>query len=492
MAIDPVEGAGRHLHRSRWRREQEQRWTYGLGATVLAVLLPVAFGYPDPKAHIGDLHGEMLVAIVAAVLGAALVLAIAAAIRRSARPAWFGAAIVVLMIGHPILDSSFASLPWAATLVRTTAVAAVVLLRGLNLYHLSLPARVVRDAAAGLAIFSVILELDGRADNVWQADAATLALATAVVAIGGFDFIRGQRNTEGEVAAMGMCALSFGFGGLLLLSSGDVQLTVGAACVSIVAAICALAASTVSVFEALAYREARVETIRLSEALALTRLHTQSSRHAQLAHDQRGALLAIEAAARRLQQNPSGDLAAAVATEASRLQRTLTDELAEHRIFDLHTTLEPMITCIRSLGPAVSVVDPSGVEVWGSPDEVVEIVRTLIDNAIAHGEGSITVEMCRVGDRGMIVVADEGPGVPLALHESIFDRGVTTDPRNHSGLGLSAARSAAERIGGSLRASTVRRAAFELTLRTHPPEVPPTVDEEHLATPLAIPLRSHG
>ena len=476
-------------HRARWHREREQQWAYGLGAAVLAVLLPVAAGFPDPRIRFGEFRREVLISIIAAVLGAALLLALAAVIRRSGRAAWFGVAILVLLAGSPILDETWDGAPAAVAIGRVAAVAVVVVARCVTLESLPLIGRVVRDLAGGLAVASVGLEIIARFHESWAGNSTTLAASTSVLAVGSIDFIRGQRDTEGDVAAFGLSALSFGFGGLLLLASGGPQLTVGAACVAIVTAVCAVAASIIAVFEALAYREARVETMRLSEALAITRLNVQSTHLAQLAHDQRSALLAIEAAARRLQDNPSFELAFAVATEASRLRRALADEVASTHRFDVHATIEPMVVCMRSLGVPVTLTDSREVQAWGAPDDVVEIVRTLIDNAIVHGRGEVTVGLSRVGDTATVMVSDEGPGVPVALQESIFDRGVTTAPQSHQGLGLWSARQLAEAMGGSLRASTVRRSSFELTLRRSPPVDHSSTDSASPTPNEAVPLR---
>jgi len=490
--MGPLGGAGEQVHRLRWRREKDQRWVYGLGAAVLAVLLPVAAGYPDPRVRLTEARGEMLVAIVATAAGAAAILAIAALIRRSPRAAWFGAAIGGLMFGHPVLDDSFGTMPRLAATVRLSVVAAVVLIRVVAIKELRLPGRLIRDLAGALAVVAVVLEAAAVSPDVWQADAASFAIAGAVLAIGSIDFVRGQRRAQGDVAAFGMTALSFGFGGLLLLSSGGQELTVGAACVSIVTAVCAVAASVIAVFEALAYREARLETFRLSEALAVTQLDAQSKHLAQLAHDQRGALLAIEAAARRLQEQPSFDLAAAVAAEAERLQRNLSDELAEKRFFDVRAAVEPMFLCMQSLGTDISLTAQASPLAWGAPDEVTEIVRTLVDNAIAHGAGEVRIEVFPLGSMVLVVVSDEGEGVPLALQESIFDRGVSTDPRNHPGLGLWAARRSAEKMGGWLRASTARRSAFELGLRTDARSAGDEATNSSDEMPTRRPLREAG
>lgn len=477
----------------RWRRERLQRWPYGLGAVVLAVVLPVAAGYPDPRAQFTHLRGEMIVAIAATVVASAALLAVASLIRRSLRAAWLGLAALALMLCHPILDASFTHRPHVVAVVRAGLFAAALVARAATLADLSLPGRVVRSSASGLAVVAVVLAAVQDAGDRLVSPSTSLATATAALMVGSFDFIRGQRDTDGAAASLGMTMLSFGFGGLILLASGDIQLTVGAACVSIVTAVCAVAASMVAVFEAVAYRDARLRTMELSEALALTRLRERTEAMAVLTHDQRGALLAIEAAARRLQDRPSQDLAAAVAAEAARLQRVLaaTDPQAP-TTFDVEAALAPMVACMASIGRGVSLRASPGVEAWGVVDDVVEIVRALVENGIAHGKGHVSVSARRKGDHVVVLVADQGLGVPPALRDSIFGRGVTDVPRSHAGLGLWAAREAATTMGATLVVSPTVPAAFELELRTTPLEEPGPTAPSTTADILPIVGESHG
>jgi signal transduction histidine kinase len=91
----------------------------------------------------------------------------------------------------------------------------------------------------------------------------------------------------------------------------------------------------------------------------------------------------------------------------------------------------------------------------GDPGAVARIVRILLDNAlrIAPARSRVAVEVSADGRWAQLAVRDEGPGVPLAERELIFERfqrGSTTEGRGGFGLGLAIGRELAARMGGTL------------------------------------------
>ncbi|MEW1721920.1 HAMP domain-containing sensor histidine kinase [Streptomyces sp. NPDC093109] len=120
--------------------------------------------------------------------------------------------------------------------------------------------------------------------------------------------------------------------------------------------------------------------------------------------------------------------------------------------------------------PVVLDVRP-GAEVAGSRGQLARVLGNLLDNAQRHAAGSVTASVRRSGSAVVLVVADDGPGVPDAERERIFERFVRLDDARSrdeggAGLGLAIARDVAERHGGTL---TVGRAEcggalFELRL----------------------------
>ncbi|MCV7081053.1 hypothetical protein H7H37_06800 [Mycolicibacterium insubricum] len=82
------------------------------------------------------------------------------------------------------------------------------------------------------------------------------------------------------------------------------------------------------------------------------------------------------------------------------------------------------------------------------------VLANLIDNALRYApDGPVRVTAGRVGDRVLIAVADEGPGIARADQDRIFAPFQRLDDRNTGtgvGLGLSVARGFVEAMGGTV------------------------------------------
>jgi signal transduction histidine kinase len=299
-----------------------------------------------------------------------------------------------------------------------------------------------------------------------------MLLALACMLGGTLAHVRGVRDVDGSLIAVGVLTASAGLGTALNLVGGRTELTVGVATLTMVSVIIGASAAFMAFLDALERHDVGIDAQRLVRSLELARLTARDHRHAELAHDQRTALLAIEAAALQLRDQPSNGLADAVATEAARLQRMLDGASTDRGLFPLNDVVTPVMTCLSTLHSPIRVdvdVDVDGQpHVWGHIDETAEILRALVVNAHEHGRAPVSVEITDFGADVVVHVRDSGEGVPPALRSVIFDRGVTSDPAGHSGLGLFAARRLARTNGGDLTISDDDAATFELRLPTRP------------------------
>lgn len=144
-------------------------------------------------------------------------------------------------------------------------------------------------------------------------------------------------------------------------------------------------------------------------------------------------------------------------------------------LFDLgkvvHEVTELLVATDSSRDVVVSM--PTGVMVDADPKRVQQVVRNLLENARKYGGEQVLVEGFGYGDHYVIVVADNGPGVPEMAAEQIFEHFEQLskgDSRSSSGigLGLPIARRLARAMGGDVwyerRFPTGSRFCFSLPL----------------------------
>ena len=92
--------------------------------------------------------------------------------------------------------------------------------------------------------------------------------------------------------------------------------------------------------------------------------------------------------------------------------------------------------------------------VTGSGEQLARVVTNLVDNAARHAQGRVAVGVTGDGRRVRLTVDDDGPGVPEADRERVFERFTRLDDARArdaggTGLGLAVVRSIAERHRGA-------------------------------------------
>jgi signal transduction histidine kinase len=94
-------------------------------------------------------------------------------------------------------------------------------------------------------------------------------------------------------------------------------------------------------------------------------------------------------------------------------------------------------------------------QIWVDGIRFRQVIRNLVANARRHGGPRIAVIGRVIGEEYELAIVDDGPGVPGALEEQMFDRFVQRGSERlvagSLGLGLSIARALTELMGGRLR-----------------------------------------
>ncbi|MEU0532751.1 sensor histidine kinase [Amycolatopsis tolypomycina] len=212
---------------------------------------------------------------------------------------------------------------------------------------------------------------------------------------------------------------------------------------------------------------------RIRETLERERAFSAEASH-QLRTPLTGLRWQLEAALEAPAADPYAAIRAGIAS-ADRLERTIEDLLAlgrERRAPRAELDLDGLLEELRQagealLGPQGRTVrihreDPPPARVAAAA--VRQILGVLLDNAVTHGRGTVTVLARDAGDALAIDVADEGPDLgetdPFA-----------TTPTGH-GIGLRLARGLAEAEGGRLRLSRPDPPTFTLLLPAADPTTP--------------------
>jgi signal transduction histidine kinase len=122
------------------------------------------------------------------------------------------------------------------------------------------------------------------------------------------------------------------------------------------------------------------------------------------------------------------------------------DALLRETASDLQASHLPV--SLRSMAPA---------SVRAGPLALRRALRNLITNAATHGGGA-RVSLTCTGDEALLVIEDDGPGIPEPLIPLVFEPFFRADPARMqtvkgAGLGLAIAREIIERFGGAIEIS---------------------------------------
>ncbi|MEV2215069.1 ATP-binding protein [Streptomyces sp. NPDC050997] len=104
-------------------------------------------------------------------------------------------------------------------------------------------------------------------------------------------------------------------------------------------------------------------------------------------------------------------------------------------------------------------------DLWADPDKIDQVLSNLLENAVRHGEGTVTIDITptaspREGESNenaatSVTVSDEGSGIPEESMNRVFTRFWRGSKRGGTGLGLYIVKGIVEVHGGTI---TVGRA----------------------------------
>jgi PAS domain S-box-containing protein len=139
---------------------------------------------------------------------------------------------------------------------------------------------------------------------------------------------------------------------------------------------------------------------------------------------------------------------------ASQIEKNVFDP--EMRTFDCVDVLDAVVSGVTPDERRRIVIDaPAGGVVRADRDRLRQVIANLVDNALKYSDGAVRVEVIVRELAVRITVSDDGPGVPKADQERVFEKFFRLDPAQRTGvggtgLGLYIARELAQRMGGRI------------------------------------------
>jgi signal transduction histidine kinase len=220
---------------------------------------------------------------------------------------------------------------------------------------------------------------------------------------------------------------------------------------------------------------------RLDEAFGRQRAFASDA-----SHELRTPLTAIRGQIEVLARSPNPSRAdieeteVRIATEISRMDRLVDDLLVLARSDEGSAHRAETIDPSRLIHEAVEGVAAGDREVrigpvpagtlHGDADRLAQVLRNLVRNAVEHtgDRGVLSVSSFAVGGHLRVTVDDDGPGIPVAERELVFQRFHRTDSSRArrsggSGLGLAIAQAVVDAHGGRIWAGASPAGGAQIT-----------------------------
>ena len=184
-----------------------------------------------------------------------------------------------------------------------------------------------------------------------------------------------------------------------------------------------------------------------------------------LAHGLKTPLAVLAQEAERAEAAGQHEVAAAIGEQVERMRRQMDYHLAQARAAasgatpgahcSVRESAEALARTLQRLhadrGLAIAVEVPPDHSVRGEREDVDEMLGNLLDNACRFARSKVVIRSSRTGDRIVITVDDDGPGIAPNLRERVLQRGVRADEAGAgTGFGLAIVRDLAALYGGAI------------------------------------------
>jgi len=188
------------------------------------------------------------------------------------------------------------------------------------------------------------------------------------------------------------------------------------------------------------------------------RIERARHRAADLAHTLKTPLQALHGETSRLRQSGQNEAADAIDEIAEQIRGSVDRELGRARIgaegsADLAQVVERIAAVLRrtARGDEIGIITqvPSGMLVRIDAYDLTEALGSVAENALRHARERVVIRAEAKGRRIILLIEDDGPGVPPEQLDEVTRRGHFLDSGG-TGVGLSLAKEIVEAADGDL------------------------------------------
>jgi hypothetical protein len=156
-----------------------------------------------------------------------------------------------------------------------------------------------------------------------------------------------------------------------------------------------------------------------------------------------------------------------VNSDADRVTRLIGELLDVSRIdagrLELHKQVVDIPEAVRRcVAGRVAAGEPAGQfvvtetgalpEMWADPDKLAQVIGNIVENAVRHGDGTVTITVGPCEGGAEVTVEDEGSGIAPEAEQRVFAKFWRGATRGGSGLGLFIAHGIVQAHGGTITA----------------------------------------
>ena len=181
---------------------------------------------------------------------------------------------------------------------------------------------------------------------------------------------------------------------------------------------------------------------------------------AAISHDLRTPITSIRLRAEFIEDAElRGKIIATLAEMQRMTEATLAfareDGTSEHsRIVDIAALVDSVAADLADTGMVIACEPSARIDITGRPDALKRVFRNLIENAVTYGQRA-RIAISASDSDAIISIEDDGPGIPEAARERVFEPFVRLEEsRNQEtggiGLGLAIARTIVRAHGGDI------------------------------------------